>query len=347
MIVTGAAGQDGRFLVPKLLTAGAEVHVVVRSASRVQEVFRGNEVLKRIIVHKADLAETFDPSFLLREIEPDYIFNLAGQSSVSDSFANPSVSWKVNAGWVATLLESIRVHAPETRLYQSSSSEMFGWSEGESVVHNERSSFHPRSPYGASKAAAHMLCAAYRIAFGLRVACGILFNHESKYRGAGYLTSKVAAHVRSLRAHGTTIPPLVVGDFTVKRDWGYAGEFADGILRVAAQTMLRDESDDASAYRDYVLGTGVLTTVRDLVDRAFAIGGFEVDWRMDDSDRTKWVACFRHSDRIAVRADASLFRVSEPPAIQSDPSRATAELGWRATKGVDLFLREMILDADA
>src|SRR5207302_2750329 len=134
---------------------------------------------RRLTLHSADLSNgDFDIAGFLRELRPDYLFNLAGQSSVRESIGAPQVSWSVNADWTARLLEAVRIHSPQTRLYQASSSEMFGISGG---VHDEESALHPVTPYAASKSAAHLLCGAYRKAYGLRIACGILFNHESKY----------------------------------------------------------------------------------------------------------------------------------------------------------------------
>jgi GDPmannose 4,6-dehydratase len=339
VLVTGAAGQDGRFLVPELLSAGAEVHVLVRNAVPARAAFQTAEGRERIKVHVADLAQRMDPSNLLREIVPDYVFNLAGQSSVSESFANPTLSWRVNADWVATLLEAVRLHAPETRFYQSSSSEMFGGSNEGTVVHDEASPLLPCSPYAAAKAAAHLFCRAYREGYGLRIACGILFNHESRFRGPQFLTSKITSHVVRLRSmtagERAKAEPLRVGNLDARRDWGYAAEFAHGILRIANQTDIRGESrDDPHSYRDYVLGTGRLTSVRDLITTAFRHAGFELAW---DGPRAR----FTHGG-IAVLSDVSFFRPGDPPAIQADPTRIRAELGWVCNPGVDGFLRDMM-----
>lgn len=342
VLVTGAGGQDARFLIPSLQSAGADIHAVIRRRSRADSA----AYLEPLNLYEFDLAANPQDiaNALVTAIRPDYVLNLAGQSSVRASFDDPGASWQVNAAWVLALLEAIRVHSPATRMYQSSSSEMFGSVAGGTVTHDESSPLHPQSPYAASKAAAHLLCTMYRSAFGIRVACGILFNHESKYRGTGFLTSKIAEHVRRLRSEGPSILPLAVGNLSIRRDWGHAADFSDGILRILLQAPLRRVEDVASNYNDYVLGTGVLTTVQTLVDRAFAAGGFELRWDQEDPNPASWKAYFGHSNRVAVLSDPALFRRAEPAAIQSDSSRALRDLGWRATATIDTFLREMVVD---
>lgn len=335
VIVTGATGQDGHFLVPLLLERGAEVHAVVRDTERARALFGA-----AVVAHECDLANDWDPSPLLATLKPEVIFNLAGQSSVRESFNDPMLSWRLNAMTVASLLESMRKESPASRLYQASSSEMFGCPVGAEVVHDEQSVLQPVSPYAASKAAAHMLCHTYREAYALRVTCGILFNHESEFRGSQFLTGKIAAHVRRLRA-GEQVEPLVVGNLDIRRDWGSAREFANGILMIADQIAVRSSrsgttlADEAPNYRDYVLGTSALTSVRELVDAAFRIAGFPLVWNDGEA---------RFADgRLAVRSDRALYRAAEPPAIQARPARAAEDLGWRCTPSVEPFLRDMIL----
>ena len=330
VIVTGAAGQDARYLIPLLIEDGAEVHAIVRRADP--------GIPPQAVVHCADLLDaSFDVNRLLDSIRPDYIFNLAGQSSVRESISAPQISWAVNADWTARLLEAVRRNSPASRLYQASSSEMFGRGEG---VHDEDSPLDPVTPYAASKAAAHVLCRAYRNAYGLRIACGILFNHESKFRGAAFLTAKVAAHVRALQSRESTDAPLRVGNLEVKRDWGSAEEFAYGILLIAAQTSVRSDADRADNYRDYVLATGSLTSVQQLVDRAFVLGGFDLTWELEENGLGR--AFFRGTRKLAVESAPEFHRAGEPRAIAGNPARALRELGWRPSGSIDGFLSEMV-----
>src|SRR5205823_1725903 len=160
---------------------------------------------------------------------------------------------------------------------------MFGSVAGGSVVHDESAALNPQSPYAAAKAAAHMLCGSYRESYGLRIACGILFNHESRRRGSQFLSRKVVDHVVALRA-GEADRPLKLGNLKAERDWGFAPHYVEGMTQILRQVEIRGAPDVAASYRDYVLGTGVLHAVWQLADRAFALTGFELEWVLDGSD---------------------------------------------------------------
>ena len=352
-VVTGAAGQDGYLLARRLLAEDREVHALVRRASTVQDLPRSAEEARRFVVHEQDVTDTERLEQLVRTVRPDEVYNLAGQSSVSASFADPRATWRTNVDPVVTLLEAIRTHSPATVLYQSSSSEMFGGSPGETVVHDEDSPLLPQSPYAAAKAAAHLACHVYREGFGVRVACGVLFNHESSRRPGSFLSRKVVDHVQRLRAAGGSqrgdVPPLAMGNLKARRDWGFAPDYVDGILLVARQIQVRAavlglpvEPDDGRSYRDYVLGTGRLHAVWELVDRAFACAGFELDWTLDAPAPADWEARFRDTGALAVKVDPSFLRPADPIAIQADPGRAQRELGWSPRQGLDVFLKEML-----
>lgn len=193
-IVTGAAGQDGFFLIKGLVQDGFVVHGTVRRGGSMFTSGHGRWG-RAVIIHELDLQEPAGYAELIADLKPDELYNLAGVSSVATSFIDPAGTWRTNADAVETLLEAVRKHSPATRLYQSSSSEMFGSAQGHESTHNEDSPMRPQSPYAAAKAAAHLLCAAYRLAYDLRIACGILFNHESSRRPPTFLTRKVVDHV--------------------------------------------------------------------------------------------------------------------------------------------------------
>jgi GDPmannose 4,6-dehydratase len=213
---------------------------------------------------------------------------------------------------------------------------MFGSIPGGEVVHDESSRLNPQSPYGAAKAAAHMLCRSYRESYGIRVACGILFNHESRLRGPRFLSRKVVDHVLALRS-GANLAPLAVGNLKVQRDWGFAPDYVDGMTAI-----LRQPAVSAESYRDYVLGTGRLYHVWELIDRAFALAGFELTWHLEDDDPTSWTAAFADSGELAVVVDREFIRPADPRAIAADPSRARRELGWEPRTGLDVFLEDML-----
>lgn len=357
VIVTGATGQDGYLLTERLLKEGWTIHAPVRRPEALEALAASYEAGGCLIVHDIDLLDTSKLLDLVASVRPGELYNLAGESSVSASFSDPQKTWRTNAEVVAALLECVRTESPHTRFYQASSSEMFGSLPGGSVVHDESSAMNPQSPYAAAKAAAHLLCSSYREAYGLRIACGILFNHESHRRSAQFLSRKVVDHVRSLRALSvdgqSTLPPLSMGNLEALRDWGFAPDYVDGIRLILRQAQARSrqhdgvqEHDDGAYYRDYVLGTGQLHAVWQLVDRTYTLAGFDLEWTFDGKDPTKWGASFRATGEPAVVVDPTLLRLSDPLAIQADASRACQELGWTPRMGLDIFLEDMLANAE-
>ena len=337
-IVTGATGQDGYFLVRRLLAEGRTVYAAVRDLDRAAQSFGDEEGLH---VVRRDLGDPGPIRALIGDVRPEEMFNLAGESSVAASFRDPRVTWESNAHVVVHMLDAIRNDSPETRFYQASSGEMFGSLPGGEIVHDETSALNPQSPYAAAKAAAHMLCRSYRESYGVRIACGILFNHESHRRGPSFLSRKVVDHVQTLRT-GAASGPLALGNLKVQRDWGFAPDYVDGMLSILRQVQVRGVADEAASYRDYVLGTGRLHHVWELVDRAFRLGGFELAWRLEGEDPLAWGAVFADSGAPAVTVDPGLIRPADPAAIAADPGRIEAELGWKPRPGLDGFLVEMM-----
>jgi GDPmannose 4,6-dehydratase len=332
-VVTGASGQDGWYLVNKLLAEGWTVYAAVRDVTAAERAFDHHPRLRAV---RRDLLEPGPLRSLIGDLRPEEFYNLAGESSVAASFDNPQATWESNAHVVVHLLDAIRNDSPETRFYQASSGEMFGSIPGGDIVHDETSALNPQSPYAAAKSAAHLLCRSYRESYGIRIACGILFNHESHRRSARFLSRKVVDHVLSLRAGGER-RPVALGNLKVQRDWGFAPDYVDGMVAI-----LRQPAAEASAYRDYVLGTGRLSHVWELADRAFALGGFELGWNLDGDDPEAWSAVFADTGEPAVVVDPAFIRPADPRAIAADPSRARAELGWEARGGLDLFLEDML-----
>jgi GDPmannose 4,6-dehydratase len=351
-IVTGAAGQDGYYLVQRLLSEGGTVHAVVRAGHSSADL-RALDATGALMIHELDLTDADGYRDLIAGSRPQEFYNFAGQSSVSASFQDPTSTWRTNADAVQVMLEAIRLHSPETRFYQSSSTDMFGAGPGPTIAQDEASPLMPQSPYAAAKAAAHVVCDAYRRAFGLRIAAGILANHESRRRSSSFLTRKVVDHVKRIRradpAHLPGSGPLAVGNLAAERDWGFAPDYVDGIVRILRQVAVRAdvsgrpaEPDDGASYRDYILGSGRLHAVWELIDRAFALAAVPLEWDRASPDPARWSAVFHGTRTPAVIVNPDFIRPTDPSVICADPGRATRELGWRPQPGLDRFLLDML-----
>ena len=307
-IVTGATGQDGYFLVNRLLREGWTVHAPVRDVDAARSLFGAHE---RLVPVKRDLRNPAPLAALVGDVQPEELYNLAGESSVSASFDDPLSTWETNAHVVVQLLDSVRNDSPGTRFYQASSGEMFGSTPGGDVVHDEDSPLNPQSPYAAAKAAAHLLCRSYRESYGIRIACGVLFNHESHRRWPRFLSRKVVDHLKALDETGDR-RPLKVGNLKAKRDWGYARDYMEGAWRM----LQADEPDD------YVLATGETHSVQEFLDAAFGHAG--LDWN------------------DYVKVDERYFRPAEVDLLVGDYSKAKEKLGWEPTVRFDELVRMMV-----
>jgi GDPmannose 4,6-dehydratase len=309
-LITGITGQDGSYLAEFLLEKGYEVHGMVRRSSD-EKFERIAHIRNRLTIHQGDLLDQYSITSLLSQIEPQEVYNLAAQSFVPTSWNQPVLTGEFTALGVTKVLEAIRHSAPKTRVYQASSSEMFG--RVRETPQNEETPFYPRSPYGVAKAYGHFITVNYRESFGLFAVSGILFNHESPRRGLEFVTRKVTDGVARIRHR--LADKLHLGNLDARRDWGFAGDYVDAMWR-----MLQQEKA-----REYVIATGESHTVRELCEIAFARA--DLDWRAH------------------VVIDPAFIRPAEVDLLIGDPSKARRELGWQPRVSFKQLV-EMMVDAD-
>ena len=333
-LITGITGQDGSYLAELLLAKGYEVHGVVRRSSsfntqRIEQIYQDpHEPQRRLVLHYGDLADASSLNRILRVVVPDEIYNLGAQSHVKVSFDTPEYTGEVTGLGASRLLEAIRELQIRPRIYQASSSEMFG--KIVETPQSERTPFYPRSPYGAAKVYAYWMTVNYREAYGLFAVNGILFNHESPRRGETFVSRKVTRGVGRIR-YGLQ-DRIYLGNLDAKRDWGYAKDYVEAMWLMLQQ----DEAED------FVIATGETHTVRELCDRAFARAGIELEWRGSGADERGYE---RGSGRVLVELDPRYLRPTEVDLLLGDASKAKARLGWtpRTTFGQ---LIDLMVDAD-
>jgi len=309
-LITGVTGQDGSYLAELLLAKGYRVVGVVRRTSH-DSYERIQHLVGKMEIVPADLLDQHSLQAVVRAARPDEVYNLAAQSFVPTSWAQPVLTGEFTALGVTRLLDAIRLEKPDARFYQASSSEMFG--KVRETPQQESSPFHPRSPYGVAKVYGHYLTVNYRESYGMYAVSGILFNHESPRRGLEFVTRRISHGVARIKLGQAA--ELKLGNLDARRDWGFAGDYVDAMWR-----MLQQAGPD-----DFVIGTGVQHSVRNCCEVAFAHVGLE------------WSRYVRH--------DAALDRPAEVETLLADPSKARAQLGWCPTVDFEGLIR-MMVDAD-
>ena len=331
-LITGATGQDGGYLAELLLSKGYVVHGLKRRSSsfntgRVEHLYQDpHERDLRFILHYGDTTDATNLIRVIQEVQPDEIYNLAAQSHVQVSFETPE--YTANADGLGTLriLEAIRILGlqDKTRFYQASTSELYG---NAPAPQNEDTPFQPRSPYAAAKLYAYWITVNYREAYGLHASNGILFNHEGPTRGETFVTRKITRAVAMIEAG--LQDRLYLGNLDAKRDWGHARDYVEGMWRMLQQ--------DASG--DYVLASGEAKTVRDFVDRAFAVAGVQIEWRGTGLDEKGYSAT---DGRQLVEVDPRYFRPTEVNHLEGDSSRARQALNWTPRTSFGQLVAEMV-----
>ena len=317
-LITGITGQDGSYLAELLLDKGYEVHGIVRRHSticteRIDHLFYDEKLEDRFFLHYGDLTDSCNLSALITSVRPDEVYNLAAQSHVAVSFEVPEYTAETTALGTIRLLDVIRQSGLACKFYQASTSELFGGLPG-TAPQNEETPFYPKSPYGVAKLYGYWIVKNYREAYNMFACNGILFNHESPRRGETFVTRKITIAVAKILAGKQE--KLSLGNLDAKRDWGYAGDYVDGMWR-----MLQQEKPD-----DYVLATNETHTVREFAEAAFAEAGIGIEWRGKGVEEKGYC---QKTGKLLVDINPRYFRPAEVDLLWGNAAKAEKELGWK------------------
>lgn len=327
-VITGVTGQDGAYLAELLLNKGYKVFGAYRRAAstnfwRMDEL--GVTSHPNLTLVDFDLTDLGSCIRLLQNTKPDEIYNLAAQSFVGMSFEQPAATATITGIGALHLLEAIRIVDPKIRFYQASTSEMFG--QVQAVPQDEGTPFYPRSPYGVAKLYAHWITINYRESYGIFGSSGILFNHESPLRGLEFVTRKITSGLARIKRG--YLDMLTLGNLDAKRDWGFAGDYVEGMWR-----MLQADEPDT-----FVLATNRTETVRDFLRMAAASAGFDLKF---EGSEDKEVAIDKSSGKILAKVDPAFYRPAEVDLLIGDPAKAAAVLGWKPTVTLEQLCQRMV-----
>ena len=330
-LITGITGQDGSYLTELLLEKGYEVHGIVRRHStpcteRIDHLLADKSNDDRLFLHYGDLTDSSNLHRLITEIKPDEVYNLAAQSHVAVSFEVPEYTAEATGVGTVKLLEAIRQSGLPIKFYQASTSELFGGIPG-TAPQSETTPFYPKSPYGAAKLYSFWITKNYRESYNMFACNGILFNHESPRRGETFVTRKITLAVGKIMAGKQE--KLSLGNLDVKRDWGFAGDYVEGMWR-----MLQQDKPD-----DYVLATNETHTVREFVELAFKEVGVEVEWKGTGVDEKGYC---KKTGKLLVDVDPQYFRPAEVELLWGNSAKAEIELGWRRKKSFNDLVKMMV-----
>ncbi|MBC7848840.1 MAG: GDP-mannose 4,6-dehydratase [Chitinophagaceae bacterium] len=341
-LVTGITGQDGAYLADLLLKKGYEVHGIKRRSSlfntdRIDNLYQDpHEKNVHLKLHYGDLTDSTNLIRIIQEVQPDEIYNLAAMSHVHVSFETPE--YTANADGIGTLriLEAVRLLGltKKTKVYQASTSELYGLVQA--VPQSETTPFYPRSPYAVAKLYGYWITVNYREAYGMFAANGILFNHESPLRGETFVTRKISRAVAKI---GLGMQEKIyLGNLDARRDWGHAKDYVEAMWRILQQDVAED----------FVIATGVTTTVRDFVIKAFLEIGIELEFKgAEDKETAIVVKCSNPQYQVAhgkvvVAVDPHYFRPTEVDLLIGDPTKAQQKLGWTPKYDLDMLIAEMV-----
>lgn len=327
-LITGITGQDGSYLAELLLQKGYEVHGIVRRSSLIN-THRIDHIFDRITLHYGDLTDALGIVRIIKEVNPEEIYNLGAQSHVKVSFDQPEYTANTDALGTLRVLEAVRLLGMEdsVRIYQASTSELYGLVQ--ETPQTETTPMYPRSPYGVAKLYGYWIIKNYRESYDLHASSGILFNHESSRRGETFVTRKI---VRALSRISVGLQSdLQLGNLNARRDWGHAQDYVE-----AMWLMLQQEKPD-----DYVIATGEQYSVKQFVDAAAPYFGFNIEWRGEGLDEFGF--CLNTS-RTVVKVNPKYFRPAEVETLLGDPTKAKTVLGWEPKFTFDGLVEEMVLN---
>lgn len=332
-LITGVTGQDGAYLSEFLLKKGYEVHGIKRRSSsfntdRIDHLYQDPHTKdKRFILHYGDLTDTSNLVRILQEVRPDEIYNLGAQSHVQVSFEVPEYTADVDGIGTLRLLEAIRILGMEktVRFYQASTSELFG--KVQEVPQRETTPFYPRSPYAVAKLYAYWIVVNYRESYGMHASNGILFNHESPIRGETFVTRKVTRAAARIKTG--LQDKLYMGNIDSKRDWGFAGDYVELMW-----LMLQQDKPD-----DYVMATGVTTTVRDFITMSFKEAGMDLRWEGEGVNER---GIDPKTGKTLVEIDPRYFRPAEVELLIGDPTKANKKMGWKPRVQLPELVKMMV-----
>ena len=331
-LITGTRGQDAAYLSKLLLDKGYLVISTDRRTGsptywRLEELgVMGRPYFK---IETMDILDSHNVCQIIEKYQPDEVYNLAAQSFVAASFTQPRITSEINYIGVLNILEAIRNYSKESRYYQASTSELYG--KVQEIPQKETTPFYPRSPYGVAKLAAHWLTINYRESYNLFACCGILFNHESPLRGDEFVTRKITKKVAEIDKNlklNQKITPLSLGNMYAKRDWGFAGDYVEGMWRILQQ----------DTPEEFVLATGKTYTIKDFVNESFKHINIDLIWSGKNEDEVA------HDDKghLLVQINKIFYRPGEVDLLLGDPTKAETKLGWVREWDFSQLVKEMV-----
>ena len=326
VLITGIFGQDGAFLAKRLLSQGFKVFGLARRGGSIKsDRLRYFGILDDVEIKNSEIIDFSSILKLLEEIKPDVIFNLAAQSFVQDSFINPWMTSNINYFGVLNLYEAIRFLKLDCKVYQASTSEMYGKTIDD--VQTEKSPFNPQSPYGISKLAAHHLGVIYRETYKLKISNGILFNHESELRGREFVTRKITSQLVEVKNESRDF--VLLGNLNAVRDWGYAADYVKAI-----EMMNFSEVND-----DFVVATNNITSVREFFKKSAELLDFKP---MFSGNNAEEICTDKKTNKVIMKIDKNYYRPLEVDYLRGDYSKINSTLGWKPETSVDEMIEKMV-----